>query len=118
VSLIADIASFALIIAGAGFALTAALGLVRLPDFFSRTHGIGILDTLAAGLILLGFALQTGWSLVTIKLALVLAFILITGPTAAHALARSALQSGVRPQAAAGGQSEPAAGREDTSSPS
>ncbi len=46
---------------------------------------------------LLGFGLQTGLSLVTFKIALVFVFILITGPTAAHALARSALQSGVEP---------------------
>ena len=97
-SVVLDVLSWALILAGAFFALTAALGLVRLPEFFSRTHSAGILDTLGAGLILLGFGLQSGFSLVSVKLALVLAFILITGPTAAHALARSALQTGVRPR--------------------
>lgn len=92
-----DVASWILVVLGSLAALTASLGLLRLPDFFSRTHSAGILDTLGAGLILLGFGLQSGLSLVTVKLALVLVFILITGPTAAHALARSALQSGVKP---------------------
>lgn len=95
-----DVASWLLILVGAFAVLTATLGLLRLPDFFSRTHSVGILDTLGAGLILLGFALQTGLSLVTVKLVLVLVFILITGPTAAHALARSALQTGVKPETA------------------
>jgi len=106
-SLALDVASWILILLGAFFALTAAVGLVRLPEFFSRTHSAGVLDTLAAGLILLGFGLQSGLSLVSVKLVLVLAFILITGPTAAHALARSALHSGVRPRTEDSGESGP-----------
>lgn len=97
-SAVLDIASWILIVAGAFAALTATLGLLRLPDFFSRTHATGILDTAGAGLMLLGFGLQSGLSLVSVKLALVFVFILLTGPTAAHALARSALHHGVRPQ--------------------
>jgi len=97
-SLALDILSWILLLAGAVFALTAAVGIVRLPDFFSRTHAISVLDTGGAALLLLGFGLQTGLSLDSVKLALVLIFILLTGPTAAHALARSALHSGVRPQ--------------------
>lgn len=96
-SLLLDVLSWVSIAIGALAVLTASLGLLRLPDFFSRTHSTGILDTLGAGMILLGFGLQTGLSLVTFKIALVFVFILITGPTAAHALARSALQSGVKP---------------------
>jgi multicomponent Na+:H+ antiporter subunit G len=96
-SLVLDIASGLLLLAGSFAALTAAVGLVRMPDFFSRTHAVSVLDTGAVGLILLGFTLQTGLSLNTIKIALVLIFILITGPTAAHALGRSALHSGVEP---------------------
>lgn len=107
-SLVLDVLSWIAIAIGAFAVLTASLGLLRLPEFFSRTHSTGILDTLGAGMILLGFGLQTGLSLVTFKLALVFVFILITGPTAAHALARSALQSGVRPMSAKG--------REDKSS--
>lgn len=106
-SLVLDIASWLLILGGAFFVLTAALGLVRLPEFFSRTHAVGVLDTLGAGLILLGFGLQSGFSLVSVKLALVLAFILITGPTAAHALARSALHSGVRPRTSDDRETDP-----------
>ena len=97
-SALLDIVSVALLALGALGILTTALGLVRLPDFFSRTHAVGVLETLGAGMILLAFGLQTGFGLTTFKLALVLAFILITGPTAAHALARSALHAGVRPE--------------------
>ncbi|MFW5970290.1 MAG: monovalent cation/H(+) antiporter subunit G [Halofilum sp. (in: g-proteobacteria)] len=96
-SLLLDVLSWVAIAIGAFAVLTASLGLLRLPEFFSRTHSVGLLDTLGAGMILLGFSLQSGLSLITFKLALVFVFILITGPTAAHALARSALQSGVKP---------------------
>lgn len=96
-SLLLDIASWILLLIGCAFALTAAIGLLRLPDFFSRTHSAGMLDTLGAGLILLGIGLQAGWTLASFKLFAVLAFILITGPTAAHALARTARHLGIRP---------------------
>ncbi len=106
-SVLLDVLSWISIAIGAFAVLTASLGLLRLPEFFSRTHSTGILDTLGAGMILLGFGLQTGLSLVTFKIALVFVFILITGPTAAHALARSALHSGVKPIGVKSGEDEP-----------
>lgn len=98
-SVIADILSWALILLGALGVLSAAVGLLRLPDFYTRTHTVGVLDTLGAGMILVGVGLQSGFSLLSIKLALILAFIWLTGTTAAHALARTAEQTGMRPHA-------------------
>ena len=92
-----DVASWAAIVTGSFFTLVAGIGLLRLPDFFSRVHAIGILDTLAAGLILFGLLLQSDDWLVAVKLALVFIALLITGPTATHALARAALHAGFRP---------------------
>lgn len=97
-SIVVDALSWVLILGGGLAVLTTALGFIRLPDFFSRTHAVGVLDTLGAGLVLGGLGLQSGFSLVTAKLALILVFILITGATAMHALARAAEQTGVRPQ--------------------
>lgn len=92
-----DALSWIGIVVGVGALATAALGLIRLPDFFSRTHAVGILDTLGAGLILLALALQSGLSLVTVKLLLMLIFIWITGTTATHALARAAERTERKP---------------------
>jgi len=92
-----DILSWALLVAGSLFAMTGGLGLLRLPDFFSRLHGGGITDTMGAGLILSGLMLQSGISQATFKLLLILLFLFITSPTSAHALAQSALAHGVRP---------------------
>ena len=89
--------SWSAILAGSFFSLTGGLGILRLPDFFTRLHAAGVTDTLGAGLMLIGLMLQSGLSLVTVKLVLVLAFLLFTSPTATHALAKAAVHGRVRP---------------------
>jgi multicomponent Na+:H+ antiporter subunit G len=61
-------------------------------------HGAGIIDTLGAGAIMAGLMVQAGFSIVTVKLGLIVIFILFTSPTATHALARAALHGGVNPR--------------------
>jgi multicomponent Na+:H+ antiporter subunit G len=92
-----DAASWLLILGGSFFAVSGGLGIVRFPDFFSRMHAGGLTDTMGAGLLLGGLMFQAGWSLVTVKLVMIFAFLLVTSPTAAHALARSALSHGLQP---------------------
>ena len=92
-----DIASWALLLSGVAFCLTGGIGLLRMPDLFTRMHGGGMPDTLGAGLILSGLMLQAGFSLLTLKLALILLLMLISCPTSTHALARAAISHGVRP---------------------
>ena len=93
-----DVLSWILLISGSLFSVIGGIGIVRLPEFFSRMHGGGITDTLGAGLIVLGLALQAGLGLAVVKLLMILFFLLITSPTACHALAKSALAQGLRPQ--------------------
>ena len=97
IALLVDVISWACIIVGAVFAVIGAVGILRLPDVFSRMHGAGIIDTLGAGLILVGLMFQAGFSLVTVKLILIVVFVLFTSPTTTHALARAALNGGVNP---------------------
>lgn len=96
-SLIFEILSGLFLLAGGGFVLIGNIGLVRLPDFYTRLHAAGITDTLGAGLILIGLAFLAGWSLITVKLILIALFLLITSPTASHALAKSALHGKLKP---------------------
>ena len=98
--LAAQIASWVLMGAGAGFLLIAGLGILRLPDVFTRMHAAGIGDTLGAGLILAGLMLQGGISLVTVKLVFVFILLFMTSPTATHALAKAALTGNVKPMLA------------------
>jgi multicomponent Na+:H+ antiporter subunit G len=107
-SMVLDILSWICLSGGVAFALIGAVGMLRLPDVFARMHAAGIIDTMAAGLVLLGLALQAPSWLVAVKLLLIFIFILYTSPTATHALARAALNGGVEP--ILGGQGTPPQG--------
>jgi multicomponent Na+:H+ antiporter subunit G len=95
---ILNVLSWICIVTGSVFAIIGGIGLLRLPDVFTRMHGGGITDTLGAGLILIGLMFQSGFGLTTGKLVMVLLFLLLTSPTATHAVARSALSAEIRPQ--------------------
>lgn len=95
---ILNIVSWCFLLTGGFFCLTGAVGLLRFPDFFSRTHATGLTDTLGASLILIGLMFQAGWGLVLPKLILILLFSLLAGTTASHAMAKAALKSGLKPQ--------------------
>lgn len=83
---------------GAFFVVVSAIGVLRMPDFFTRLHAAGIVDTLGVMLVLFGLMLQAGAWPVGIKLALILVLILYTAPTATHALAKAALHGGLDPK--------------------
>jgi multicomponent Na+:H+ antiporter subunit G len=86
-----------LLTVGGLFVLAGGIGALRLPDVYTRIHGAGLTDTMGTLLVLAGCALQTGWSLATVKIAAVLVFLLLTTPTATYALANAARLSGVPP---------------------
>ena len=95
--LVADILSWACILTGSAIIVIGGIGLLRLPDFYSRMHGGGITDTLGAGLVILGLMLQSGLSLIAVKLVLILLFLQHTSPVATHVIARAARHSGLEP---------------------
>ena len=75
-----------------------SIGLIRLPDFYSRSHATGKADTLGILLILSGFIMFEGLTLNSAKMLIILAFVALTNPTATHALARAAFFFGVKPR--------------------
>lgn len=93
-----DILSWVFLLGGSFFMLVGALGVLRLPDVYTRGHAAGITDTLAALLILVGLMFQSGFSLITAKLIMILVFLLFTSPAASHALGNAAWSSGVKPK--------------------
>jgi len=97
VSVALDAASWACLLAGGFFCVVGGIGVIRMPDFYTRMHATSVTETLGAGLILLGLVLQAGVSLVTAKLLMVGLLIFFTSPTATHALARAALVRGLEP---------------------
>ena len=95
-----QILSWGLILAGSGFCVVGALGLVRFKGFYVRTHAASVIDSAGAGLLLAGLLLQAGWTLVAVKLATIGLLIFFSSPTATHALANAALARGMDPESA------------------
>ena len=91
------IVAIILMLGGAFFLTVSALGLLRLPDFYARTHAVGKSETLGSILMLSGLAVYNGWELTTIKILFIVFFVLIANPTATHAIARAALRTGLPP---------------------
>lgn len=114
-----EIAVVALVCSGVFFAFVAAVGLLRLPDLYTRAHSASKSDTLGAVLTLAGVAVVFGADVATAKTVFLLAFMFITNPTAAHAIARAAHDQGIEPWTAADREPEvgPAAGAERSTEP-
>jgi len=85
-----DIASWVLLISGSFFVIVGGIGLLRLPDFYTRVHAASITDTVGAWLIILGLLLQVEHTLVGIKLIMILLFLILTSPLSSHALTKAA----------------------------
>ena len=81
---------------GALMLVAGGIGINRFPHFYSRLHAAGVIDTLASALVLAGLAPVFGFTLGTVKLALIFVFLIFTSPTACHALARAAYVSGLK----------------------
>ncbi len=106
IALIADILTWVCIAAGSLALLTGGIGVLRLPDVYTRMHAAGITDTMGAGLFILGMILQSGDWLIAVKLLLILVFLFFTSPTSTFALAHAALTSGVKPRLAEAGDED------------
>jgi multicomponent Na+:H+ antiporter subunit G len=82
---------------GTAALIVGALGLVRLPNLFSRIHAVGMMDTAGVAFITLGMLIHEGFSLISVKLAVVGVFLFFTSPIATHAVAQVAHRSGFSP---------------------
>ncbi len=96
-SILIDVASWIALVAGGLLMVTSALGMLRLPDLFTRLHAGSLADTGGAGLILLGLVLQTEPGLNTLKLLLIGFVLFLTTPAASHAVGHAALLGGLSP---------------------
>ena len=81
------------LMSGVAFILIGVVGLLRFPDIYARLHATSLTDTLGTSLIIVGLCLHAGWSLALIKLIMIALFVLISTPTATHALANASFLS-------------------------
>lgn len=92
-----ELLSWGCLLAGGFFCVVGGIGLIRMPDCYTRMHAASVIETLGAALILLGLMIQSGFSLVTAKLVMIGLLIFFTSPTATHALAKAAFIRGLQP---------------------
>jgi multicomponent Na+:H+ antiporter subunit G len=96
--MIADWISWLLLAAGGFFVLVGGVGVLRMPDLYTRLHAASVTETLGTILVMLGLMVYTGWTLASFKLFAILLFLLFTAPVASYALANTALIAGVKPK--------------------
>jgi multicomponent Na+:H+ antiporter subunit G len=98
-----DILACILLFSGLFFLTAGAIGILRFPDFYSRLHPAGKLDTLGTLLALLGLALfnlhhfSFGGLLTSLKIMLIMLFVFIASPTATHAIVDAGVRAGLSP---------------------
>lgn len=96
-SVLIDLLTWICLVSGGLFCVIGAVGMLRMPDFFTRLHAASVIETLGGGLILLGLLLQAGFTLVAVKLIVVGLLVFFASPTATHALAKAAMERGLKP---------------------
>lgn len=92
-----NIVGVGLITLGITTMFVGSLGILRLPDFFSRSHAVSMSDTLGVALVMLGLVTVEGLTQSSLKLLLILLFVAISNPIGSHALGRAALRKGIKP---------------------
>lgn len=92
-----ELVSVLLLLGGTFFFLAGTAGLLRFPDLYTRLHAVAKADNLGLGLLVLGLLPLAGSPWSALKLLLIWGIALIASATASHAIARAALQTGVRP---------------------
>lgn len=95
--MIADIAVGLLLAGGLFFHAVAAIGVIRMPDFYTRLHAVSKAETAGVVLTLAGLIVLAGVSLTALKLLFVGLFLFVANPTSTHAIARAALRTGQKP---------------------
>jgi multicomponent Na+:H+ antiporter subunit G len=94
---IADIATAVLLVVAVFFHGVAALGVIRMPDFYTRMHAVSKAETLGMLFTLAALVVSAGLSLVTVKLVFLAIFLFLANPTSTHAIGRAALRVGLPP---------------------
>jgi multicomponent Na+:H+ antiporter subunit G len=93
-----NISSALFLLMGSFLCISGGVGILRFPDFYTRMHAVGVTDTLATAMILIGLMLQNPDGLVIVKLIIILLMTLFISPTASHALAKAAMHNELEPE--------------------
>ena len=91
------VAALLIVCIGGFFLFVGSVGVVRLPDFYSRTHAATKSDTLGIMLVLGGLVIYEGFTENSIKLIIAIVFVALANPVGSHALAKAAFRYGLEP---------------------
>jgi len=91
------ISSALFLLVGSFLCISGGVGILRFPDFYTRMHAVGVTETLATAMILIGLMLQNPDAIVIVKLIIILLMTLLISPTASHALAKAAMNNDLKP---------------------
>lgn len=89
-----ELAAFALLGLGLVFLIGSAIGMMRLPDFYSRVHASGNSETLGTALVFLGLAVYSGFTDTAAKIIVIFLFVFVGNPIGSHILTKSAYKTG------------------------
>lgn len=92
-----DILSSFFLLAAIPFFIAGTVGLLRLPDVYTRLHALTKADTIGLGLIVVGLILQATTLFEVVKLLLIWLLVLLASATTCHLVAEAALQRGLKP---------------------
>jgi multicomponent Na+:H+ antiporter subunit G len=95
--MILDVVAVLLLAVGMFFHVVAAIGVLRMPDFYTRLHAISKAETMGVVLTLLAVAVWAGPSLTAVKVLFVAIFLFLANPTSTHAIGRAAFRTGLAP---------------------
>lgn len=96
IDVVQDTLAGVLILIGSAFTLIAAIGLLRLPDLYSRMHAASKAGTIGSGLMLIALAVFTDDLATALRALAGVAFFLLTAPVASHLLAKAAYSAGFK----------------------
>ncbi|MEX0662038.1 MAG: monovalent cation/H(+) antiporter subunit G [Balneolaceae bacterium] len=94
---IQSIASIIFVVLGIIFMLTGSIGMLRLPDFYTRSHAVSMSDMLGIIFVIFGLVIFEGFTQSALKLILIILFIALANPIGIHALSRAAYKKGIKP---------------------
>jgi multicomponent Na+:H+ antiporter subunit G len=90
-----DVVTAALLVFGAGLMLLAAVGVVRLPDLYSRMQSATKASTLGVGCTMLAVAIDSADLAIATRVLMIVAFVFLTAPISAQMIGRAGYYVGV-----------------------
>lgn len=92
-----EIIAALLLLAGGGFMFVSALGVIRLPDFYTRLHASSVGESFGLVLAGIGMIIYHGFDLTSAKILLIIVALFLVNPIGTHLIGKAAIRAGEEP---------------------